>query len=474
MLLFQLPLSHTLDLSSTPSETDSGENSGSQTSLKRRFRLLMVLIHLWCFQTNLCKPCGLSKNSQQIEFHLKTLLLLYPAADTLWLLILNFKVSDGLKEKKALPCNSSNCRKTNGWSVLSWLSLPARFLWLKQSVKISMPSLIHFYPVPLSREARTNSLNLELKKSKLPQALSFTYRQSSLILTINQRQLLSAQSLTSLLQKKVLKTNFLQVSCVLKNQNLNKRRNSWLQCKTNSWLLLPSSRKIYCRNCQTLIQTQFWKTHLWLKVLNRQRRPPEKFRDNKPQLWSLKRTLTSLEKSTEWLQLKELCFISCLLLFALSITCISILLKHSRHSSSRLLIKHLKMMMKLQEVSLWDNRSESRSINGSLVDSLSATNKFSWPSWPSAWCKRRLSQLITLKIKWTFWLIAQWRLTPHNQTHKRNGLQMVPGDQFLNWLKLKDLSRLVTLLEKKLPNVLKIGTTKTGQKKCLSQVTTEV
>jgi hypothetical protein len=51
---------------------------------------------------------------------------------------------------------------------------------------------------------------------------------------------------------------------------------------------------------------------------------------------------------------------------------------------------------------------------------------------------------------------------------------MVPGDQFLNWLKLKDSSRLVTLLEKKLPNVLKIGTTKTGQKKCLSQVTTEV
>ena len=156
-----------------------------------------------------------------------------------------------------------------------------------------MQSLTPFFPVPLLREARTNSLNSEQKKSKSPMALSFTCRQSWSILTTNQRQLLSAQSSTSSSQKKVSKTSFLQVSCVLKNQNSNKRRNSWPQCKTNSWSPLPSSRKICCRNCLTQIQTQFWKTLLWLKVLNRQSRPPEKFKDNKQQLWSLRRTLTS-------------------------------------------------------------------------------------------------------------------------------------------------------------------------------------
>lgn len=156
-LLFQLPSSHISGLSCTPSETDSGENNGSQISLKRRFPLLMVLTRLWCFQTNLCKPCGLSKNFQQIVFHLKTLPLLYLAADTLWLLILNFKVSDGLKAKKALPWYSFNCHKINGWSVLSWLSQLVRFLWLKQLVKTSMLSLIHFCLVPSSREAKTNS-----------------------------------------------------------------------------------------------------------------------------------------------------------------------------------------------------------------------------------------------------------------------------------------------------------------------------
>jgi len=74
--------------------------NGFQTPLRRKFHKLKVLIHLWFSLPPLIKPSGKHKDFQLIEFLLKTPPLLFLATDIHSLLILNFKVRNGLRVKK--------------------------------------------------------------------------------------------------------------------------------------------------------------------------------------------------------------------------------------------------------------------------------------------------------------------------------------------------------------------------------------
>lgn len=131
---------------------------------------------------------------------------------------------------------------------------------------------------------------------------------------------------------------------MLKRINCKLRNKNWLRNKTNSRLFWMNSNHHCWNNFHKLIQPQFWTTNNLLTIWKRQKQQQMKFNNNQKLPKLQKSILTPKEKSIVQLLLKALCFISCVFLSALLITCINIHSKVSLSSSSKPFKEPLKKM----------------------------------------------------------------------------------------------------------------------------------
>lgn len=172
------------------------------------------------------KLSGKLKVSQLIESLLRMQQLLFPVIGTHLSLIHNFRDRNGSKEKRAVKWLLSNLLKELGLRKSRWQSQMVMSSWLKPLVKTLMLFSILFFLDNSSRKVKTSLLSLDLKMLKCPKILNSTFRLSSSTHITNQKQLPSAQSLTSLSQKAVSKINYWQWLSKLKNQTSNRLKRS--------------------------------------------------------------------------------------------------------------------------------------------------------------------------------------------------------------------------------------------------------
>lgn len=186
------------------------------------------------------KLSGKHKGFQPIESLLRTLLSSSPVTDSHFSLIHNFKVSNGLRVRKEVIWLSFNSPKRTGSRKSRWLFPTVMFSWSSLLDKTLIQFSIHFFPDNMSRRVRTSPSDLVLKMLSLVAHSSFIFKPNWSTLITNQRPLLSAQSLISLLLSLVLRTNFLLWLSRSKSQILNKPKRNWSANKTNSkshWLV---------------------------------------------------------------------------------------------------------------------------------------------------------------------------------------------------------------------------------------------
>ena len=181
------------------------------------------------------KLSGKHKDFRPIESLLRTLQSSSPVTDSHFSLIHNFKVSNGLRVRKEVIWLLFNSPKRTGSRKSRWLFPTVILSWSRLLDKTLIQFSIHFFPDNMSRRVRTSQSDLVLKMLSLVTHSSFIFKPNWSTLITNQRPLLNAQSLTSLLLSLVLRTNFLLWLWRSKNQTSNKPKKISLPNKTSSW-----------------------------------------------------------------------------------------------------------------------------------------------------------------------------------------------------------------------------------------------